>query len=98
MLYGHTKGMVAACLDAINELHGTKDSHPILSTPIDGMVSAKARKLLRSLGIYSVQHLVDYETLEFIQDVQTHALYDDLIGVEVAKLKGKYKKIIASLG
>lgn len=97
LLYGHTKGLVNACLDAVYELHGTRDAHPILSHSIDGLVSARARKLLRSLGVYSIQHLVDYETLEFIQDVQTHALYDDLVGIEVAKLKGKYKKIIASL-
>lgn len=84
--------MYSACCDALIDLHGEKGAHPILSEPITGKISKRAERLLASLGVYSIQHLADYDTLDLIADTQTHYLYDDLVGVEIAKLKRKYKK------
>ena len=97
LIYGHARACYLACYDAILELHGHPDSHPLLSEPVQGKVSVRACKLLHSLGVYSIQHLVDYDTLEFISDAQTCHGYDELVGVEIAKLKGRYQKVFRSL-
>ena len=97
LIYGHARAMYVACQNAVSELHGHIDDHPALADSIAGKVSPRAARLLHQLGIFSIQHLVDYDTLEFISDCQTHYLYDELIGTEIAKLKGRYQKILRAV-
>lgn len=97
LIYGHARGLYLACYDALLELHGDEDAHPILSESLDGKTTPRAQRLLHALGVYSIQHLVDYDTLEFIRDAQMHFYYDELVGVEIARLKGKYQKIVRSI-
>ncbi len=97
LIYGHARGCYLACYDALMELHGGEHAHPLLAEPIQGKVSVKAAKLLHSLGVYSVQHLIDYDVIDFVADVQMSHGYTELVGVEIARLKGKYQKVARSM-
>lgn len=90
LIYGHAQGCYDAINDAMEELHGSQNAHPSFAVEIDQELSKRAVKILTSLDVSSVQHLIDYEWHELLEELQSHPLFDVLVGLEVQKVRARY--------
>lgn len=90
LVYGHSQGCYDAVNDALEELHGSQNAHPRFAVEIDEEMTGRAVKILHSLGVSSIQHLIDYEWTELLEEMEEHPLYDLLVGLEVRKIRAKY--------
>lgn len=90
LVYGHLQGCYDAVNDALEELHGSKNAHPRFAVEIEQEMTGRAVKILHSLGVHSIQHLIDYEWTDLLEEMQEHQLYDLLVGLEVRKIRAKY--------
>jgi hypothetical protein len=91
LICGHARGCYLAINDALEQLHGSDEISPALASSIELYVSERTVKVLRSLSIESLQHLVEYDRLDLESDMAEHHLYDLLVLMEVAKVRDKYE-------
>jgi hypothetical protein len=75
----------------LEQLHGSDEISPALASSIELYVSERTVKVLRSLSIESLQHLVEYDRLDLESDMAEHHLYDLFVLMEVAKVRDKYE-------
>lgn len=90
LIYNHARGCYLAINDALEELHGSQASHPGLSVGVDTLLGKRATRILHDMDITSMQHLVDVEWKELLEEMQEHKMYDVLVGIEVNRIREKY--------
>lgn len=91
LVCGHARGCYLAINDALEELHGSASAPPVLSESIDYHLSDRSVKVLRSLSVQSLQHLVEYDRLDLESDLAEHHLYDIFVLLEVMRIREKFE-------
>jgi len=91
LVYGHARGCYMAINDALEELHGSESAHPALSIEISEVLSKRSCLVLESLDIQSIQHLIDCDWEELLEDMKQHKKYDVMVGMEVSRVREKHE-------